>query len=1767
MAIASGSSIEAVLTLNASQFNQGLNSSLQAVEKFRTSFGKSVTPMANDLNKLKSSLRLLESSLEGATTIINKFNVSARGLSQFSTYATSVNKLANALKILSSDSISAEQSMNIINNMFKYFQNTLNGTEIKVKGVSNSIKELTNSERQNVSSANQDTTATQQLANAQNQLQAEERETSGAVNQATNSMNRQATASKGLGKAMSSLRMMGTMVGSMIAYNFVHNLAMATTETINAKSEMNGYFQMLGYTKSQVADFNQELDKTVQLFPRLNKYALGETISSIGVEFELSTAEMKKAMPVVSMITSEYLRAGRNVNEASLAVKDILQGEFQRLSRETGVKGEQLEATGLWSGDKSDVMGLLKALEKVGKDRNWDTFVTKANSLNDAVLIMQNRFGEWSADMVERFQPAIVGAFNMIMGTAQKFGGIINGVMDWLSGDGLDVQITQWALLGGAIATVGTALVSYRTGANLLQIAQMGLSKSIIATTLGLNGETTAYYGVRTAIYSKIFGLEAEKVAELSVKQAIASKVLGLDAEKVAQIGIKNTIIESSLAREVEKLKLEGATAKEIANTTALYENQLAHKSGIGVLTAHALRLDMTTYAQHGFTVALLEANTGMKASQITSMGVAKKMALLGTSMALPMGIVGAFAIALGTLALQMKDSAEQMAKFNDLLENGEEKCNDARQIVADYTTQQQNLEKQLSETKEGTIEYYEIQDKLRAVNQDLITSTQNLETTYSAYQKTVSAKKNYEKKLTDINIDHQHALQKAYMDAGYTASESFEMANDSMIDANNGAEQLRITLQKIAMLSGKGEQTINKLLDDFEESGVDKDVAKPYLTEAERLNKQAQAGLEKGMTDDSFMGRMDGWFSYYEAQVRNWINNVSAMVETGDWGKIFDNIWKGIAHGFADLPIIKDFWKWVYEQMGVDKLKGKGWQGLWDALWGTSPVNIFSKISLGSFLWNWVLNALNQLKTNVTNWLGSTWEWINDGLADWQKGAVDFLKPLDEFGDEVNKFLADPLGYLHIDLSGFDFFGKLFEGFTNNDGTGGGTGGFMKKIDISALLQGLFSLGDGIDFTQAWEWVNTNLISPISQALLTFISDPVSFIGNMGFSINGLLDALLGTDIFTNIWTWTYNNIVSPIGNAIWNGIQQIPLLGSILSLLGLLSDENIGASQKGRAIANWIGNGITAMISQIPIVSDILRMLGLIPQTEPDANSKGRGVGDNVKQGLKNGISGIANIVSTEMNNIIQAISQKADDVYNTAMDIGGKIVSGIQDAMGMHSPSIISREMMPQEFGVYIPDAIRSSGDTAYQSAYEYGQAIKDGISATTFNTTGFDSAVGVYQDDAQIVADSSQYMGVTTSTAFNDMSLAVNQTTSTMSGNVATTYNSMQQKQMTSLNSMKTQNLQAYNEMYLKSNQSLIQMRDSTSNVTHQMINAWDHMKNQIIASANKLKSDSTAHFNQLSSTIGSFYRKIQNPSNWGAGTGGTPTRSARHPTQGKSIARMMTRTATHHGAGASPYTNGTGRTMTLRALKNLICPSGDCSIFDGYDLNQKVNIDEFLSGIDGEHGFGWGDWSGKHYNHIKTTSDQWSMKSPTINLAGGIPTNADYKVGDFENGTPKISFGAFQSMAESIFSVIPYKFYYDSNWKGSWLGALQAGACNCSDGAEALIAFAEACGFSGYKQHTTTKGGIGHFYAVINGKAMDTTHFQNSGSWTPLGGAGIPTRSATPSAGVYPQGNKTVNVNVEISGTVYGVDDLDSKIQESVKQGLREEFNDPYTVAI
>lgn len=1821
MAVA-GQPIEAVLTLNASNFHTQIGDATTGVKNFVNQISRST----GQISGFRTALDGLLTTLSNVNVDFTKFQEQAKGVSSFNQFANGVKALANAIEILGKDSNESAIGMERVREIIVSLEGTFGTAKVEVTGLANALKELNNMEQQTAQSTQRVATATKQygvnqtnvkmaIASASESLSMYhqhlrslamgieqfnafeksavsttrqvstatysaseslamyhqhlkalalgveqfnaietghakvEQQVANATNQATNSTNRAtssvqrqsvanrtATASTNqltsatsrLGKAMSSLRMMGSLVGSMLAYNFAHKLLVATGETIHAKSEMEGYFKMLNFGQRDIDGFNKALDRTVAQFQRVNKYSLGETISSIGVEFNLSTKEMEKAMKVTSMITSEYLRAGRNANEASLAVKDVLQGQFQRLSRETGVKGEQLKDAG-WSGDTTDVLGLMEALEKVGESRNWDVFAEKANSLNDILTITQNRFGEWSADLVYSVQPMIIGFFNMVMGTAQKFASVMSGMWEWLNSDDILAQITKWGSLATVITGVASAFVVYRTGANLVQVAQMGLTRTIASTILGLQAEQVAESGLTATIFSRITGLKAEQVATLGVRRAIMTKVLGLNAEKVATLGLKGAIGEEVLARRIQEASMKGATAQQMTMIYTEYQEQMAKRGTLASILAKISGVEMETFAEKGLLVALAE-RVGISPTLLAMYGAeteaelttAEAGFLLTASLTPLIAIVGALVLAFGSWAIALNNSAEQMKKFNELTKNGADIIKENRKNVETYTKRQSELKDELAKTEKGTAKYKEIQDKLRATNQDLTTSNYNLKNSIKAVERANSAQKIFDDTKLDIYTRQTERLAQTYRELGFSMEESYELANDSMREANEGAEQLRETLQKMQSASDYTTRKMEEFSQQIQDAGItDTDEIKKMTQDYLSARDLYMQGLEKYNTDESFMGRVDGLLTMTEATIKMDLQEWTIDWDTGNVDELWKDIWTDLGQYIHPLGSFSKL-------IGLDEL----WKGfkITDI---KVPFQIIietivsSLQDLGKYLDGKTLMDLLGLDSNK-DYVGDFFNWLSES-----------------FWNGVNGFIDDIT--------------------SNSDGAGG----VAKKIDPSQLIKSLMGLGDSIDFSWATDYINNNIIIPLSTAWNNFMADPVAFMGEMGFTIAGFLDGIFGTDIFSQVWNWTNQYIIQPFGTAIYNGILSIPIVGDIIQLLGFTDQAHGNASLKGDALAQAFQRAVEDKVRNIPILGDILQFLGVIPQANPTANANGQGVGQNISSGTKSGMGNLGQLVLAEFNDALSGIGQLGQQAYNTARNWANQLWEGVNSILQRASPGFF-HDQFKAEFGTDIPNAITSSGETAYAVAQGYAQNIKQGIADAGTTTIGMDGMVTDYQADAQIISDSSQMMGMTTTTAFNDMALSVNSTTSQMQGNVVSSYSAMNTSQNNLLNNMKQKNTSAYNEMYTKSNQSLIQMRDSTSNLTHQMTNAWNLMKNNIVSSANQLQRDSTVHFNTLSNTIGSFYRKIQNPSSWGAGpsSSSTPSRTSRRPSVGRRVGHAL------HGAGPSKGTKYRGSsTMTISSLKKVLCPNGDCDgIFDGYSSTDTVNVQDFLNSIGGNHGFGgWSGWNTTHYSHIKTKSDAWGMKSPTINLAGGIPTNADYKVGDFENGSPKISFGAFQSMAESIFSAIPYRHYMDSSWKGSWLGALQAGACNCSDGADALIAFAGACGFGGGQKVHGTWDGEGHFWAVINGKPMDTTAWQKGYGWTSPKvhgyGPSTITRTATPSNDNPSTNSQPVNITVNINEPVYGVDDLDSKISDSVDKGLAKHFNKSYAIGV
>jgi len=1813
-------SVEALLTLNATGFTSGMNNAIKKVDSLVGSISKA----GGDINSFDAGLRKLASSMQLLNGAFEQFNVKTKDAKAFNNVANGMERLVNSARALAEGNISLGATYQQMENVINMFSSALSRTKVTLEGNLQLTRSQINANNQYIESENRkNSSVLQGLAGYQSSYMSQERlvqsqeklksataqarnefiqsytallemalavsrtstdvqkfigalnqtktattsfdsslqgmdaslnTTNGAISSVTASlekmnfalnngnggftrtkenlsglstgygnylanvnkvnsalnntsmslpkinsnftmlgsnMDRVKQKTSGLTQSLGALRSMVSMVGSMFLYNFAHNMMISVQNTVKAKSEMLSFLHTMGMTGSQINNFNSALDRTAERFQRINKYNIGETVANIGLEFDLSAKEMEKAMSVTSMITSEYLRAGRNADEASLAVKDILQGQFQRLSRETGVKGETLKEAG-WSGDVNDVMGLMDALEKVAKSRHWDTFAEKASSLNDIVLITQNRLSEWATDMSEGLVPMITGSFNALVNVVDK-------VTSFFTHLGQALNLPDWSgtavLIGGLATAIGALIfttIAWRTEMGLIQIAQQGLRQSIIATIFGFKAEELANAKATTVLKAKIMGVKTETMANMGLLNTIKAKILGLNAETVAEKGVGKAIEEAIIKKRLEKM----ANGEVSASNVSLLSSYVALKRGIDVTAVSGLKwhqklallnkeVTVAKAQNMNFLQSLKALITGLNATKVATTALTASIVALAT-------------VAIGGYVIATMNSTKTMKEFNDMAENGEDKIRKIKNAMGENSEEAKNM-------------------------------TEAVERVRSALSK-------FETRKMEASERSGRTVAKYLEEAGVDEEKIREITNSALRDANAGVSIVAKTGDEIEKTYRGASNAVGLMKGKLSKDELEQ-YAKDMETSADRIAK----AQEKMMMSDSAMDRAFGWFDYTVEQVGHWWNEFSTNLGHQDWGSAWENIWKGFMHGFGNLPIASDIWNALGKAINFEGMFGE-FKGSGDLL------GFFKK----------VFNIEDFFKNN--NWANDNFigKWLNDFF-----GGIE--KDFNSFFDNLK---LPSLG---------DIFGKIFGG-----GEEGSTGGlFAKKINPMGLLKNIFG---NIDASSITDYLNNNLLTPLTDFFSSFSFD--DFFANLGsfFTTGGLIGKILGlggdtdigamfgeylsiaqqyiTDFVTNLTT-PFINLPITISTYLSQIITNITSFASQLLTNGL----NAGS--------NFL-NGVVTYISQLPgrvysfITSTAHNIISGASQWVSNARSKAvETVNAVVTQ-----VSQLPGKVYNEFIKIAQRIRDSISEAVRSATQFGSDVVNAVLSALHIHSPGII-QEKIATEFA-NIPGRIAENTSNAGQQAQIFGEGIVSGFETqlpviqqqaqamtdamnVSANSQAIDFSgqfVGDYQADANTITGLNQVMTTDTATTFGLMGDTVNGTINGISMNLQTQYMNMNMSQTTALTTMQNQNKTAYTNLQNQTTSSLNNMRNTTQNVTVQMTNAWNHMKDNIIASANQLKTQSTAHFNTLSNHIGTFYRKIQNPSMWGGSGDNVPTRYYNHSRGQRgvqAVKRAFGVSPTKRYAG-SPTPDNLPETMTIRKLRSLV---GSNSLFDNFDLDKEVNVVDFLSQFEG--GFGWGDWHPTHFNKIKTTSGEWNMRSPQI--MGRIDTGQNFKVKEFYNSQPNISFASFQSMAEGLFSAIPYDFYYNSDKHGSWVNALYAGSCNCYDGANALIALASTCGFSGHMEHGTWNG-IPHVYAVINGKKMDTTSWQQRRNWDGVS-AGSP-----PNYRESKGGDKVTNVTIDMSGTtIYGIDDFEGKMEEVAQRVLGEEVNTSITLGI
>ena len=1539
-----------------------------------------------------------------------------------------------------------------------------------------------------------------------------------SLQQTSNKMNTLHTATTRLEKGLSSLKMMTTALSSMFVWTFGMSLYEATKQTLQSKNEMESYLRQMGMGDAAIKSFNSGLDDTANKFKKLNKYMIGESIASIGMEFDLSTQQMKKSMDVVAMVQNEYVRAGRKESEASLAVKDILQGEFLRLSRETGVGKQDLIDTGLWKGDLKDIEGLMDALRKVGEDRHWDLFASKCNSMNDALNETMNRISEFGARLIDDASPMIVSAFNSIVGTIDSATSFFN-----------NLDITQQATLLTTSFFAFSGILPVISGRlSLLDAVQLGYSNSLVATIFNLDVATAKEYGMATAITTKVTGLNAETVATLGSRKALLLRLLGLNQEVAVEGGLRQALIASALAKNTNTASTTANTGVTLANTGTTTANTGAYTMNTGAKNVDTVSTDANSGATDintaskelnnlenmnlikaiAMVVSSREAET--IATGTTSQAVWALITSLTVLEAISIGaVIAGVAVAFGSLAASMQESCNQMKAFNELAENGDEVVQKYKDNLTHFQDEEKQLRTALANTSEGTIVYQGLLDKLTEASKNTAQAQKDLENAINGVNNAQNLKNKVDEGKVETLTKTNAKVAESLREYGYEDADIQKLTN-SLSQAEAGAKQYYRGFQVYNKQYGHFVDDNERLLQSLQNSNKSYEEGQKYVEDyGESYSDLINHSFIANTSDDwgevlwnKMLAGIDGiklnWIEFWaDADFADAIN--SAFGDFGKWSRDLDkwlmefDIGKAISDwwnnsDWSDIEnIIPDFTKWFDD---AKKWWGDKWNEFWSFDWlfnGDDTSNnggsVAKHIDAGELLKNWFNIDSEGIRT-----------WVNNNI----------VKP---FTDVVTAFIQNPL--------------ESVGGFT---------------WDALKFIADLFGMGDSVVDFHVWVYENIGL--PLKNEVDLFFQDPIAYVGglmgNMGSFLTGIFSG--DVDTYTIISEWVNNNLVTPLSTGIQTGIANIPIVGDILQFLGLLDSEEVNgsATDKGNNIANALGTAVENKIRSIPILGDVLSWLGVIDNANPTANSKGNAVGSNIREGVNAGKQGTAQLVRDEMNEVISAIQGKVQSAWDSACAVGNAIIGGINSVIQHHSPGVPALLIRDEMWE--IGQSIINSRDYIYANAQIIGQTITDGIQPT--GDVSFDAqALAQYQADSMIAVGMANDTVSSTESAFS--SLDAN--TMTTFGSIGSTINNT----MTNIAGTTKTN---YNTILTTTKSQLGNMQSETTKNINMIRTSWNGMQTALIQSAENIRSETGAKIHSLQNNMATFWRKVQNPALLLGGAGdkreSRGSRKVRYSGSSPKVAHVLSPRVGYAGSpnprGAS---TGTGISDKIQS-----------TVKNNHD---REIIEEYLACLLSGKPCYAGGWNFNWNKDIQQALLQWHTHFGQI-------YDPYLYVGKFENDTFPVR-GIPEIAKNYIYDAISrtsYDYYFNSRY-GSPLATWNAGAFNCYDGAYLVMALARAFGFSNSTLVHGSWNGTPHVWARIAGLGdIDSTAIQRGYGFTSpkVTGAGSPPKSSN----VKGLGDTTNVTNVNISVDLSGANLEDDGIGERIGKRVRDEIIDLFS---
>ena len=553
------------------------------------------------------------------------------------------------------------------------------------------------------------------------------------------------------------------------------------------------------------------------------------------------------------MITSEYIRAGRNEDEAALAVKDILQGEFQRLSRETGIGKDDLQDKYGWDGDLENITGLMEALRKAGKARHWDVFAQKATSLNDVLQITKNRFSEFGAEVADKATPLITGAFNTLL---DVIGSLKSGF------EGLS-SFWQSALTFGtvpvALTGILTALPMITKGFSLAEIASVGWGKSILTMAFNLEKATVMEHGFRKALVSAITGIEASEVATIGAGKSLKARILGVDAAILKEKGLLTALVTNSKA-----YKEIGVEVTKVAVSNAKWYQQLGFLAG-------GLKENEVATASFGKSLKAVLTSTKLL-----------KVALLGLT---TIGVVAWFA----AISAWCDTAKKNVEGFYNVVDNGNDLVKEAQSTYESTGKQVDKLSEKIRKYKEENKDTTDLTLQRNQAVANEIQAYKNLGVVQRANAKAQEYSKKNEERQTEINLSHQTQLAKAMVDVGNTQEKATDLSYDYYNQVLAGNYYVNKGMDAYEKHLSGATAHARRLGLEMKEAKVDQDTINQFMVDYNMAAEEAAEHWKKFNEGDMMEGAYailaemkQAWAEIsYNKDFRNFMKDVTSWYNT----------------------------------------------------------------------------------------------------------------------------------------------------------------------------------------------------------------------------------------------------------------------------------------------------------------------------------------------------------------------------------------------------------------------------------------------------------------------------------------------------------------------------------------------------------------------------------------------------------------------------------------------------------------------------------------------------------------------------------------------------------------------------------------------------------------------------------------------------------------------------------------------------------------------